>query len=209
MKLDFTPSRFLPRFLGLFALLNLILWLTACSTSWITDAEGIIATLIPAVEGIFVLLSSLGAALPASALTSIQTWGTAAQNDLQNVVLPLIQQYNAAEAGAKPGILTQIQTVLATITSNLATILPALHVTDPATQAKIQDIVTEVGDEITALMNLIPVIQSAATQSTADVLKALAAKPEVVGKLKSAGQFKKDFNKDAVAFGQKYKNYLK
>ncbi|MFZ0538798.1 MAG: hypothetical protein WAM47_18170, partial [Candidatus Sulfotelmatobacter sp.] len=118
-------QRFFVRFLLLYALLNLCLLLCACSTSWVTEAEGIIAALTPAVQGILVLLASLGAAIAPAVISSIQSWGEQAQNDLQNVVLPLIQQYNTAETTAQPGILTEISTAMATIVNGLTSILPS------------------------------------------------------------------------------------
>ncbi len=68
-------QRFFVRFLLLYALLNLCLLLCACSTSWVTEAEGIIAALTPAVQGILVLLASLGAAIAPAVISSIQSWG--------------------------------------------------------------------------------------------------------------------------------------
>jgi len=190
------------------ALVDLTLFLAGCATSWITESESIIGALIPAVQGIMLILAGLGVtALTPSVTTAIQTWGTQAMNDLQNVILPLIQKFQTTEQSAQPGILAEIETGMSTITGGLATILPTLKITDAATQAKVTAIVTEVADEMTALLNLIPVIKSAATP--ADVLKALAAKPELLKKLKSEKQFKKDYNKEAAAFGPKFANWIK
>lgn len=194
-------KRYAIRFLSLYFLLHALLFLCACSTTWVTEAEAIIGALTPAVEGILVILAGLGAAIPAGALTSIQTWGNQAQADLQNVVLPLIQQYNTAEAGAQPGILTEIKTVLSTISANLTSVLGALKITDPATQAKVSAVIDEFSDELTALLNLVPVLQTSVTDH--DEIKALYAK------LKSAKQFKKDFNKAAGAFGSAYAHWIK
>jgi hypothetical protein len=196
------------RFIALLALFNLLVFLAACSTSWVQEASSIIGALVPAVEGVLVILSGLGAVgLSPSVITAVQAWGTQAQNDLENVVTPLINQYNTAEAAAQPGILTQIETALNTITANLKTILPTLKVENSALQAKITAIVTEVSDEFEALLNLIPVVKGAVTP--ADVIKALAAHPEAVAKLKSAKQFSKDYNAKAGAFGSQYKNWIK
>jgi hypothetical protein len=196
------------RFIALLALFNLLVFLAACSTSWVQEASSIIGALVPAVEGVLVILSGLGAVgLSPSVITAVQAWGTQAQNDLENVVTPLINQYNTAEAAAQPGILTQIETALNTITANLKTILPTLKVENSALQAKITAIVTEVSDEFEALLNLIPVVKGAVTP--ADVMKALAAHPEAVAKLKSAKQFSKDYNAKAGAFGSQYKNWIK
>jgi hypothetical protein len=198
------------RFCAFYLLFNALLFACACNTSWVTEAENIINVLIPAVQGILIIAAGLGAtALTPTAIDQIQKWGLSAQADLQNVVLPLLNQYNAAAATAQPGILTEIETALTTITNNLQTILPALHVTDPATQAKITAIVTEVADEFQAVLNIIPVVKSAAAGGNEAVLKALAANHAALEKLKSAGQFKKDFNTEAAAFGPQFANWIK
>jgi hypothetical protein len=192
----------------LVGLVDLTLLLAGCSTSWVTEAESIIGALIPAVQGILLILSGLGVtALSPTVTTAIQGWGAQAMNDLQNVILPLIQKYNAAEATAKPGIASEIETAMSTITGGLTSILPTLKITDPAIQAKVTAIVTEVSDEMTALLNLIPVIKGAATPAA--VIQALASKPELLVKLKSEKQFKHDYNAEAAAFGPQYKNWIK
>ncbi len=203
--------KFALRFFALYVLLNLLLFTTGCTTSWVTEASGIIESLIPAVQGILVILSGLGAAaLTPSVLTSVQTWGTQAMNDLNNVVLPLIEQYNAAEDSEKPGILTSIQAALNTIATNLATILPTLKITDPVTQEKVTAVITEVQDELNAVVALIPVVQGAGASPTPEALMhAMAAHPEITSNLKSEKQFRSDFNKAAGAFGKQFVNWIR
>jgi hypothetical protein len=200
-------KQFAVRFLMLFILFNFLLFAVGCSTAWVTEAQGIIGALVPAVEGILVILAGLGAkALTPDVWSSVQAWGTTAESDLQNVVAPLIDEYNSALPADQPGILTEIETVLTTITNNLNTILPTLKVTDPATQAKVDALVTEVSDEFQALVALIPVIKNSPTMAAA--FKALAVHP-MTEKLKSAKQFKHDYNARAAEFGEEYKNWIK
>jgi hypothetical protein len=177
-------------------LLALTVQIAACTASWVSEAVNIINLIVPAIEAALGILTAFGMGLSPSVLTSVQAWATDATNSLVNVVTPLINQYNTAEATAKPGILTEIQTALNVIVGNLKSILPAIKVTDPATQAKITAVVGAIADELTALVNLVPAIQGTVTSHAE--LKAL------VGALKSPGEFKADFNAKAGAFGPQY-----
>jgi hypothetical protein len=189
-------KRFFVRWLTLYLLLNGLLFLTGCATGWVTEASNIISALTPAIQAALLILASVGAALPAGALDSVQNWGQQATQDLQNVVLPLIQAYNAATEGEQPGILIEIKTALTDIVNKLQPILAAIHVTDVALDAKITLVVNEIADEFSALVALIPVLQGNVKDH--DEMQALIAK------VKTAKQFKRDFNKAASAFGKQY-----
>jgi hypothetical protein len=189
-------KRFAVRFLLLFALLNLLLFACACSTAWTTEAVNIINVLTPAIESALAILAAFGAGISPGAISAIDAWGQQATNDLKNVIAPLIQQYNAAVASAQPGILQEIEAGVTVILNNLSTVLPTLHVTDPATDAKIQAVITAIEAELTSLMNLIPVVQGKVTDH--DQVKAL------LNKLKSAKAFKSDYNAKAGVFGKQF-----
>lgn len=169
--------------------------MVACSTAWTSEASNIITMLVPAIEAALGILAAFGLGIPTAALTDVQTWAAQAQTDLA-MVKSLIDQFNTAEAAAQPGILTEIQTLLGVVSSNLTKLLPELHVTDPNTSAKIAAIFAAVADEVTALLGLVPVIQGAVTDH--DEVKALAAK------LQSAKQFRSNFNALTEPFGKNY-----
>lgn len=189
--------RKLSRFFAAVTILWMLLWLTGCTASWVSEATSIINLLVPAITSILSILTAFGVptGLTTTALASIQSWANQATAGLQTVA-NLIDQYNAAEATAKPGILTEIQTALSVITQNLATILPEVHVTDPATQAKIDAVIQAVQSEMQALINLVPALKGEVTSH--DELKALVAA------VKSPSEFKAEFNKAASAFGPGY-----
>jgi hypothetical protein len=131
---------------------------TGCSTAWISQAEEIIAAVIPATTNIVTLVEALqGKSISAADLQLIQNAGTQANSDLQ-LISSLITAYNQAEASAQPGILNQIQTVANTVQSNLSALLPALHITDQATQAKITAIVGLVVSEVQSLIAIVPLV---------------------------------------------------
>jgi hypothetical protein len=173
--------RWASRFLLLSAILTAILLLTACSTAWTGEASNIIKVLIPAVEALLGLIAGLGAKIPADAVTTIESWASQAQQGLTQIA-ELIDQYNTAEADAKPGLLIEIQTAAETIVNNLSQLLPTLHITDPASQSKVTSIANAILSELQALVNVIPALQGKIH------LHELKAMPL------DAGHFKQKFN---------------
>jgi hypothetical protein len=90
-------------------------------------------------------------------LATIENAGKQAGNDLQ-LAQSLIQAYDVADAAAKPGILGQINSALNTAESNMTSILPALHISDVATQSKIEAVVGLVVTEVQSLEAIIPIV---------------------------------------------------
>ena len=135
---------------------------TACSTAWIGAAEQIVAVLIPAATNVVALVAALqGKTVSAADLQAIQNAGTQAGADLQ-LIQALIAQYQKADASAKPGILNQIQTAIRTVEGNLNGLLPALHIQDVATQAKITAVVGILLSEVQSLAAIVPLVQAGA-----------------------------------------------
>lgn len=176
-------------------LLGLPLMLAGCTTAWTGEATNIIKLLVPAIESALAIMAAFGVGLAPNVLQSVQSWASQATADL-NQVATLIEQYNTAEAGAKPGLLTEIQTILSTVTANLQSLLPSIHVTDANTQAKVTAIITLISDEMTALIGLVPAISGKVT-SHADLKKLLTA-------VKSPSEFRDEFNAQVESFGDRY-----
>jgi hypothetical protein len=152
------------------ALLALVLCLTltlsGCSTAWISQAEEIVAALIPAAANIVALVTALQSGnVSAQDLQSIQNAGSQATADLQ-LIQSLVTEYQKADAQAQPGILNQIQTAIGTAESNLSAILPALHIKDAATQAKITAVVGVVLAEVQSLAAIVPLVSASAAAPT-------------------------------------------
>jgi soluble cytochrome b562 len=185
------------RFFALFTILWCLMLLMGCTTSWVSEATSIIQLLVPAITSVLSILTAFGVptGLTTTALASIQSWANQATAGLQTVA-NLINQYNTAKASAQPGILTEIQTAISTITNNLATILPELHVTDADTQAKITAVIKAVQSELVALLNLVPALKGEVKSH--DELKALVAA------VQSPKEFRASFNKAAGVFGKEY-----
>lgn len=145
---------------GLAAVLCMTMILAACSTEWIAEAEQIVAALIPAAANIVTLVAALqGKSVSAADMKTIQNAGSQAGADLQ-LIQSLIAAYEKADETARPGILSQIQTAIATVEANLQNLLPALHIQDATTQAKVTAVVGVVLAEVQSLEAVIPALES-------------------------------------------------
>jgi hypothetical protein len=108
---------------------------TACSTAWISEAEQIVVALIPAAANIVALAATLqGKNVSANDLETIQ------------------------KAGTQAGILNQIEAATNAAQSAVDGLLPALHIEDATTQAKVTAVVGIVLSEIQSLAAIVPLI---------------------------------------------------
>jgi hypothetical protein len=141
---------------GLAVLLCLTIALAGCSLDWIGEGEEIVAVLIPATTNLVALVEALeGKTVSTADVQLIQSAGTQAGADLQ-LIQALIAAYQKADAAAQPGILSQIQTAIGTVQANLEGLLPALHIKDAATQAKITAVVGVLLAEVQSLAAMVP-----------------------------------------------------
>lgn len=132
---------------------------TGCSTAWVAQAEEIVAALVPAAANLIALVAALqGKSVSATDLQAIQSAGTQAEADLQ-LIQSLITQYQKADAAAQPGILNQIESAINAAQANLNAILPALHIKDAATQAKISAVVGVLLSEVESLAAVVPLVK--------------------------------------------------
>jgi hypothetical protein len=133
---------------------GMLMW-TGCSTAWIGQAEQIVAVLIPAVANIVTLVASVEGNLSAADLQTVQSAGAQAGTDLQ-LMQSLTAQYQKADAGAQAGLLNQIQSAITAVQTNLNGLLPALHIKDAATQAKITAVVGILLSEVESVAAIVP-----------------------------------------------------
>ena len=139
------------------------LMLTACSTAWIGQAEQIVAAMIPAVANLVTLVAALqGKNVSVADLQTIQSAGAQAGTDLQ-LMQSLIRQYQKADAAAQPGLLNQIQAAVSAVQSTLNDLLPALHIKDAATQAKITAVVGMLVAEVQSVAAIVPLVNAGAS----------------------------------------------
>lgn len=163
----------------------------ACSTAWIGEAEQIVAALLPAAANLITLISALqGKGIPASDLAKVTQVGNQVQADLQ-LVSKLVADYKSADAAAKPGKLGEISAAINTAQADLASLLPALHISDPATQAKVTAIVGLISTEIASIAAIVPLVNPSASPAMVKLAERQAIKtPPMTGK-----QFTKAFNR--------------
>jgi hypothetical protein len=136
---------------------------TACSTTWISEAEKIVAVLIPATANVVTLVATLqGKTVTASDLQTIQSAGTQAGADLE-LMQSLVTQYQKADASAQPGLLNQIQAATSAVQLTLNGLLPALHIKDVATQAKVTAVVGLLLSEVESMAAIVPVVNASAS----------------------------------------------
>ncbi|MGA7696489.1 MAG: hypothetical protein WCA76_15790 [Candidatus Sulfotelmatobacter sp.] len=148
-----------------------VLW-TACSTAWMSEAEQIVAALIPATANLVTLVATLqGKNVSAADLQTIQSAGAQAGADLQ-LMQSLITQYQKADAAAQPGLLSQIQVAMGAVQSTLNGVLPALHIKDAATQAKITAVIGILLSEVQSVAAIVPLVNASASPG----IMAMAAK---------------------------------
>jgi hypothetical protein len=169
--------------------------LTGCSTAWITEAEDIVAALIPAAANLITLIEALqGNGVSAQDLQVMQSASTQAQTDLQLINTLVTQYQQATDAAMQASLLAQIQTAITTVQSNLSTLLPALHITDPATQAKVTAVIGLILSEVQSLEAILPAVQPAVTSGGSAAKASAKPKTTKVTPPLSASQFRASYN---------------
>jgi hypothetical protein len=149
---------------ALAVVLSMTMMMAGCSTEWIGQAEQIVAALIPAAANLVALVAALeGKTVSAADMQMIQNAGTQAGADLQ-LIQALIGAYEKADAAAKPGILNQIESAINAVQANLQGLLPALHIQDAATQAKITAVVGILLSEVQSLAAIVPLVSGGNAQ---------------------------------------------
>ncbi len=171
-----------------------LMW-TACSTAWIGEAEQIVAALIPGLANLVTLVATLqGKSVSAADLQTIQNAGAQAGADLQ-LMQSLIAQYQKADAAAQPGLLSQIQVAISAVQSNLNGLLPALHIKDAATQAKITAVIGILLSEVESVAAVVPLANGGASpEMMAMAVKQVQKKPPL-----TASEFVASYNATMTA----------
>jgi hypothetical protein len=171
-----------------------LMW-TACSTAWIGEAEQIVGALIPGLANLVALVATLqGKSVSAEDMQTMQSAGAQAAADLQ-LLQSLIAQYQKADSAAKPGLISQIQVAINTVQSTLNGLLPALHIKDAATQAKITAVIGILLSEVQSVAAIVPLVNAGASPG----MMTMAAKQ--VGKRPplTASEFVSSYNSTMTA----------
>jgi len=179
--------------------LGLTTVLAGCSTDWIGSAEEIVSVLIPAAANLVTLVVTLaGKTVTAADLATIQNAGTQAGTDLQ-LIQSLIAAYQKADDTAKPGILNQIQSAINAAQGNLQGLLPALHIKDASTQAKITAVVGILLSEVQSLAAVVPLVQAAPSGTILALTAKSAARTGRPNAPLTAAQFVASYNSTLTA----------
>jgi hypothetical protein len=174
--------------------LCLTMTLAGCSTAWIGQAEEIVAALLPAAANLVALVAALqGKTVSAADLQTIQNAGAQAGADLQ-LIQSLIAAYEKADAAAQPGILNQIESAIGAVQGNLQGLLPALHLQDAATQAKITAVVGILLSEVQSLAAIVPVLTKTPTLTAKGAVRVGHPKAPL-----TASEFVKSYNATMTA----------
>lgn len=151
-------------------LCGLMIW-NACSTAWINEAEQIISALLPGVANLLTLAAALdGSSVSPTDLQTIQNAGAQAQADLQQLQ-SLVTEYQKASSSAQSGLLNQIQTEINAVQLNLGGLLPALHIKDAATQAKVAAVIGVLLAEVQSIAAIVPLANGSAPAAMAALAK--------------------------------------
>jgi hypothetical protein len=166
--------------------------LEGCSTSWISVALKDLPVIVNIATTVATIVADAlsGGVLSPAIAAIIQTAATAVNATL-TVVSQLVAQY---QANPNASIITKIQDALATVQSNLQTILNAAHIDNPALQATIAGIIGLALSVVSALLSILP---------APTPVSAKAAKTIVVGapKIPSASALKSQANAILAANG--------
>jgi hypothetical protein len=137
---------------------------TGCSTTWMSEAEQIVATLLPAAANLITLVATLQGDLPSEDMQKVQSVGTQVEADFQ-LIQSLIAQYQKADAAGQAGLLGQIQAAMVAAQSSLNGLLPALHIKDAATQAKVTAVVALLLSEVQSMAAIMPLANSGGSRA--------------------------------------------
>jgi hypothetical protein len=156
--------------------------LAACGVQqWVTVAQQILPVVLPMITNMVVAVSLLeGKTVSPSDLNTISQTANQVSADL-NLVGQLVDQYQSSPS---PITVEKINTALADVNTHLNSLLPALHITDPATVQKITAITTLIDSEVNSIEQIMPLISGSQAHAR--------ARTAVIPL--SAGELKKQYN---------------
>jgi hypothetical protein len=141
------------------------MFLTGCSTAWLTTAESILAAAAPALINILEI-AALAEGKPVNANLAAKVNGDAA------ALTTILKDYSAAAKSAQPQICPQLQAALTTYESDLPAVLSVAQVSNPNVASKIEIISSLVVGVFGSIEPLIPGCQA----PTAPAVRAMTMK---------------------------------
>lgn len=154
--------------------------LAACGVAqWVKSAQQILPVVLPMVTNLVTAVTMLeGKTVSATDLNTISQTANQVSADL-NLVGQLVNQY---QSSPNTSTLSNINNALADVNTHLNELMPALHISDPATTQKITAVVGLIASEVTSMEQILPLV----TNSQAHAISR-AAVPMTAAQLK--GQY--------------------
>jgi hypothetical protein len=168
--------------------------LAGCSTAGIGEVQQIVEVLLPATANLVTLITALRGNVSAQDLQMVQSSGSQVEGDLQ-LMQSLITQYQQADAVAQPGLLGQIQSLTRTVDGVLNGLLPATHIKDAATEAKVTAVVGVLLSEVQSIVEILPMENSDSVRTGRE----LALRPSPKKAPLSAKEFARSYNATMTA----------
>ncbi|MGH9352331.1 MAG: hypothetical protein ACRD2G_09250 [Terriglobia bacterium] len=147
--------------------------LAACGVAqWVKAAQQILPIVLPMVTNLVAAVSLLeGETISPSDLNTISQTANQVSTDL-NLVGQLVNQYQSSPSTTT---LSSINNALADVNAHLNALMPALHITDPATVQKITAIAMLINTEVSSIEQILPLVSGGQAHATSRVAVPLNA----------------------------------
>lgn len=144
-----------------------VVWLAGCGlATWLADANSILPVIANSVVSLLSLIALIrGGAVSAAEADTVTTWATSAENAI-TAIQTMVEDY---QQQASTTLLGDIQAAVKAFTDDATKFLSALHVVDPASQAKIEDIVQLILSQVQAWATVIPALTATSTAAVNNV----------------------------------------
>jgi hypothetical protein len=147
---------------------TLMMVTTGCNPAWISEAQGIVTTVVTIIGSITSILGLFGAAVSPTVIADINQ-GAEDVNAELSTVGPLITQY---EATPSTGILSSIVNALTIAQTKLTALLTGVQITNAALQTKIGEVITLALNALKEGLALIPAPNASKAQLEEHRIKA-------------------------------------
>lgn len=145
------------KFFLVFCTIQCILMLAGCTAAWIGALQAMIPTIEGIVSAVVAFIAALeGKTVSATFTAKVQQWGT----NVSNLLSQLTALVQSAAKTVTSTVITQIQAVMAQLSSSFGSILQDTGITDAATTGKLEGFVNLGIAAINAILALIPLALS-------------------------------------------------
>jgi hypothetical protein len=158
---------------------------SGCNTSWLNTAIADLPIVINILTSVLKIVAiAQGKGVDSAMVKEVQDIGNQATQDL-TTAQKLINDYKAASAADKPGVLKKIDAALSAAQTELQGILTAFHVKDNATQTAISVGIGLAVTTVEAIISLLPPAPSTGMPTARAATRAPAHKPDKPEDLKA------------------------